>query len=66
MVPSDTSLIQLLDGSIPKAAPVDVNVVLSWIKNPPADAILTDTLATFFIVNSLPAPSVTALGIVIV
>lgn len=65
-VPSETSFIQLLDGSTPKAAEADVSVKLSWIKYPPAEAILTDTLATFLIVNSLPAPKVLAEGIVIV
>ena len=56
----------MFEGSIPSAAPVDVNVELSCIKYPAADAILTETLATFLIVISLPAPNVTAEGIVIV
>ena len=66
LVPSDTNRIQLLEGSIPKAAPVAVVVELSCIKYPALAAILTDTLATFLIVNSHPAPIVEALGIVMV
>ena len=56
----------MFEGSIPSDAVADVSVELSCIKYPAADAILTETLATFLMVISLPAPNDTAEGIVIV
>ena len=60
------ALIQLLDGSIPIANDVAPVVVLSEIKFPAAAPIETETLAIFLMVISLPAPTVTALGNVMV
>ena len=65
-VPLDMALIQLLDGSIPILKLVAAVVVLSDINVPDVDAIPTDTLAMFLIVISRPAPTVAALGNVIV
>lgn len=60
------ALIQLLDGSTPIDNDVAPVVVLSEIKFPAAEATETDTLAIFLMVISLPAPTVIALGNVIV
>lgn len=65
-VPFEIALIQLLDGSIPILKLVAAVVVLSEIKFPPADATPTETLAMFLMVISRPAPTVTALGKVMV
>ena len=64
--PSEIALIQLFEGSIPIDNDVAPVVVLSEIKVPPAEAIETETLAIFLMVISLPAPTVTALGKVMV
>ena len=66
MVPSEIAFIQLLDGSIPIAKLEAVEVVLSEIRYPALALIVNETLATFLMVISLPAPTVTALGKVIV
>jgi len=66
LVPSEIALIQLLEGSMPMATEVAVVVVLSEIKNPAVAAIESITLATFLIVISPPAPTIIALGKVMV
>lgn len=65
-VPFEIALIQLLDGSIPIFKEVAVVVVLSDIKAPAVAFTPTDTLAMFLMVISRPAPTVTALGKVMV
>ena len=65
-VPSEIALIQLLDGSIPIANPVAVVVELSEIKYPADAAMDKETLDMFLMVISRPAPTVTALGNVMV
>ena len=67
LVPSEINFIQLLDGSIPNAAVVSLTVLESEVilQVPPAE-IVTITLETFLIVNSLPFPTSAAVGKVIV
>ena len=67
LVPSEINFIQLLDGSIPNEAVVSLTVLASEVilQVPPAE-IVTITLETFLIVNSLPFPTSAAVGKVIV